>query len=347
MKAKITLMVLSFLLLATSHADDAFFPMAQLAFAPNSQTDAVLVYYKDQLIYEKYDNGFGIDNKHIAWSASKSITSAVIGSLVYQGLFDVQASVCQYYSIAQKYNHCDLTAHDFLSWSSGLIWNEQYENENGDPTQSSVAQLLYGDGAADAAQFVISHPVTTTRGWNYSTGDSNFLMGLAKNAVPANEADSFPWKYLFEPLGITDVTFGQDQSGTFGGGSAVYIKPRDLARIGHLYLHRGEWNGKRIFAESWVDYTNSAPELFDPNGPDGQDSFHSRRSWWALNPEISLAKNIPEALIANGHWGQFLIVIPSMDTVIVRMGNNQTTGFDIISMIELAVRGVEKYQGSK
>lgn len=350
MKTKIIFVILSiFALSATAAENTALQQMEQIAFAPNTATDSLLLYSNGELIFERYENGYTAENKHVAWSMSKSISSAIIGALVYAKQFDVQRSICDYVSIAKDYNHCDLKAHDFLSWSSGLVWNELYEDPNGDREQSSVGQLLYGDGIANTTNFVIAHPtkIPGIREWNYSTGDSTFVMGLARAAVPIVEEQTFPWKYLFDPLGI-DVTFGQDQAGNYGGGSSVYIRPHDLAKIGELYLARGMWNGTRIFSEEWVDYTNERPETFDL-ALYGDYSLYSKRSWWTVNPTIAQAKNIPDSQIANGHWGQYLVIIPELNMVMVRMGNNQdsTTDFNLIAVIEKAAQAVRQHQGAK
>lgn len=320
--------------------------MEQIAFTPNSATDSLLLYADGKLLFERYENGYTKENKHVAWSVSKSISSAIIGALVHQNKLDIQKSICDYLPAAKEFNHCDIRTADFLNWSSGLYWNEMYEDATGDREQSSVAQLLYGDGTLDSTRFMYSHPKSKIgqKRWNYSTGDSTFLMGIAKAAVSKSEEQTFPWTYLFDPLKI-DVTFAQDQAGTFGGGSSMYLTPRDLAKIGELYLNRGMWNGKRIFSEQWVDYTNARPEAFEL-----LDStnfiLHSKRSWWTINPKIAKAKKIPDSLIANGHWGQYLVIIPSLKMVLVRMGNNQdiSTNFDLISVIEKAVRAVEQNQ---
>ncbi len=351
MKTKIILFIFSLFAVSAlvAKSPSPLQQMEQIAFAPKTETDSLLLYADGELLFERYENGYTADNKHIAWSTSKSISSAIIGALVYQKHLDIQKSICHYVPAAKEFKHCDLRATDFLSWSSGLTWNEAYEDPSGDREQSSVAQLLYGDAIADTTQFMISHPSKNTgkKEWNYSTGDSTFLMGIAKAAVPKDEQQTFPWKYLFDPLGI-DVTFGQDQSGTFGGGSSIYIRPRDLAVIGDLYLKRGLWNGKRIFSEAWVDYTNSRPETFDFFNSE-EITFHSKRSWWTINPKIAAAKKIPDSLIANGHWGQYLVIIPSLNMVLVRMGNNQAidSDFDLIALIEKAVRAVEQHQGGK
>lgn len=351
MKTKIILFIFSLLTVSALVAESTspLQQMEQIAFAPKTETDSLLLYADGELLFERYENGYTADNKHIAWSVSKSISSAIIGALVYQNKLDIQKSICNYIPAAKEFNHCDLRTTDFLSWSSGLTWNEMYEDANGDREQSSVAQLLYGDAIGDTTQFMISHPSKTPgkNDWNYSTGDSTFLMGIAKTVVAKDEQQTFPWKYLFDPLGI-DVTFAQDQSGTFGGGSSIYLRPRDLARIGELYLKRGLWNGKRIFSEEWVDFTNSRPETFDVLNF-SEDTFHSKRSWWTINPKIAQAKKIPDSLIANGHWGQYLVIIPSLKMVLVRMGNNQdiTSDFDLIAVIEKAVRAVEQHQGGK
>jgi CubicO group peptidase (beta-lactamase class C family) len=349
MKTKMALLIVSLFAASVFAAEPTpLQQMEQISFAPNTATDSLLLYSNGELLFERYENGYTADNKHVAWSMSKSISSAIVGALVYSNQFDIQKSICEYMPAATEYNHCDLRATDFLSWSSGLIWNELYEDPNGDREQSSVGQLLYGDGIANTAHFVISHPSATPgkNSWNYSTGDSTFLMGLARAALPIVEEQTFPWKYLFDPLGI-DVTFGQDQAGNFGGGSSMYLRPRDMAKIGELYLARGLWNGKRIFSEEWVDYTNQRPETFDASF-EGY-SLHSKRSWWTISPKIAQAKKIPDSLIANGHWGQYIVIIPSLKMVLVRTGNNQdaTTNFDLIAVIEKAVRAIEQQQGAK
>jgi len=351
MKTKIFLFIFSIFVVSAlvAQSPSPLQQMEQIAFAPKTETDSLLLYSEGELLLERYANGYTADNKHIAWSTSKSISSAIIGALVYQKHLDIQKSICHYVPAAKEFNHCDLRTTDFLSWSSGLMWNEAYEDPSGDREQSSVAQLLYGDAIGDTTQFMASHPSVTAgkKGWNYSTGDSTFLMSIAKAAVPKAEQQTFPWKYLFDPLEI-DVTFGQDQAGTFGGGSSIYLRPRHLARIGELYLKRGVWNGKRIFSEAWIDYTNSTPETFDVLNF-SEETFHSKRSWWTINPKIAQAKKIPPSLIANGHWGQYLVIIPSLNMVLVRMGNNQAidSNFDLIAVIEKAVRAVEQHQGGK
>lgn len=349
MKTKMALLIVS-LFTASVFAEQPtpLQQMEQIAFGPNTATDSLLLYSNGELLFERYENGYTADNKHVAWSMSKSISSAIIGALVYQNKIDIQKSICTYLSLAAEYNHCDLRATDFLSWSSGLIWNELYEGPNGDREQSSVGQLLYGDGITNTTNFVIAHSSLTPgkNSWNYSTGDSTFLMGLARAALPVVEEQTFPWTYLFDPLEI-DVTFGQDQAGNFGGGSSMYLRPRDMAKIGELYLARGLWNGRRIFSEEWVDYTNQRPETFDASFDNYK--LHSKRSWWTVNPQLAQLKGIPDSQIANGHWGQYIVIIPSLKMVLVRTGNNQdaTTQFDLISVIEKAVRAVEQYQGAK
>ena len=235
MKTKTILFILTMLTVSALVAGNTspLQEMEKIAFSEQAETDSLLLYSNGELLFERYENGYNKDNKHVAWSTTKSISSAIIGALVYQGKLDIQKSICDYLPAAKEFNHCDVRTTDFLSWSSGLYWNEMYEDASSDREQSSVGQLLYGDGIIDTTMFMISHPspLPGKKVWNYSTGDSTFLMGIAKAVVPKSEEQIFPWKYLFDPLEI-DVTFGQDNSGTFGGGSSVYIRPRDLAKIG-------------------------------------------------------------------------------------------------------------------
>lgn len=320
------------------HASNKFdFNHAEtFAFKQNSGTHALVIYQNDQIQLEKYSAEFGPNKKHIAWSISKSVSSTLIGALVAEDKIKIKNSVCSYLKNSSAIPHCRLTPHDFLSWSSGFNWNESYENEAGDPTESSVAQLLYGDGYKSSLDFIFSHSQNKSsdikQRWNYSTGDSTVVMALAQSVMSDVDKENSAKLLLFDKLGVTDFFFQKDKEGTILGGSGLFIKPRDLLRFGLLYLNKGTFEGNKIFAPSWYDYTITS----DFNDQEiGQTSYYPMRSWWGLSKGLRAALNLKqEVLIARGHWGQFLIIIPELRLVIVRMGFNQSTRFDAIQLVE-------------
>lgn len=329
--------ILFFFISSNAFTKDLFSHSDNFAFKKQSGTHALLIYQSDKINFEKYGNGFGPDRKHIAWSISKSISSAVLGSLAAQSKINIQQSICHYLKDEFAQSHCALTPHDFLSWSSGLQWIEAYENESKDPTLSSVAQLLYGDGRENSTEFILSHPRKQTTNpkerWSYSTGDSTIVMALAQSALAtSNLMNKAPHSFLFETLGIKDIFFQTDGSGSYLGGSGVFISPKDLIRLGELYLNKGVYKGQKVFDASWYDYTLTSD--FADNDLK-QTSYYPLRSWWGLSPKLRATLNLKrEVLIARGHWGQFLIILPELKLIVVRMGFNQSSSFDAIRLIE-------------
>ena len=108
------------------------------------------------------------------------------------------------------------------------------------------------------AQYTSERPIAYKPGnvFNYSSGETNLLMGILKKAINNKERyNDFPWKELFEPLGMKNITWEQDQSGTFVGSSYLYMPSRELIKFGELFLNQGNWKGKRVLSSSWVRFS--------------------------------------------------------------------------------------------
>jgi CubicO group peptidase (beta-lactamase class C family) len=112
---------------------------------------------------------------------------------------------------------------------------------------------------------------------------------------------------LFEPLGMTTPVPKFDAAGTFIGSSYCFASARDFARFGLLYLRDGVWDGARLLPEGWVDQARA------PHGPQPMEGAGYGAHWW-----LGLAG--PGSFSANGHEGQYTVVIPRLDMVIVRHG---------------------------
>ena len=170
--------------------------------------------------------------------------------------------------------------------------------------------------------------------YNYSSGSTNLLMAALRNALPEGVYDDYPWQTLFEPLGMQSVVWERDQAGTFVGSSYVYMTARDLAKLGYLFLHDGVWDGQRILAEGWVNYTlTPAPASY--YHPLIERIGLSVGAQWYIN-RSDASKGIPKAypnlpddlFYASGHWGKKLYVIPSKGLMIVRLGDDREYGCD-------------------
>lgn len=296
------------------------------------RTDGVVVVHRGRIIYEQYGRGFEKENPHLTWSVSKSMLDAMVGVAVYQGYLDLRDSACDYYD---HVDDCTITLWDLHAMGSGLDWNEGYEDE---PYHlSSVIAMLYGEGALDMAAFVGRHPPEAPPGtlYRYSSGDSVLLSAVLAGALPHAMRDTFPHQFVFGPIGMQSAVFEQDRAGTFVGSSYVYATPRDMARLGYLYLHDGCWAGERLLPEGWVAQSTAVNPVFLVEASfewardgDAVPGLH----WWTNHavPDRGIDSawpDVPEdTYSASGHWGQFITVIPSEELVVVRTADDREPG---------------------
>jgi CubicO group peptidase (beta-lactamase class C family) len=235
--------------------------------------------------------------------------------------------------------HCDITVDHLLQFASGLDWKEVYENESNQA--SSVLAMLYGQGHGDWASFVLSHGSRAAPGsrFSYSTGDSTLLLSAVHRAIQKTHGRDWPWSLLFEPIGLRSAVFERDARGNLGGGSYFYATARDYLRLGYLYLRDGCWDGQRLLPEDWVARSTTISEAL--YATDRHDRETSRRQWWLNRPcrraSTSLEGRARDTYAAIGHWGQYVIVVPSEDTVIVRLADDRDETFDLSTFTGLAL----------
>jgi CubicO group peptidase (beta-lactamase class C family) len=299
------------------------------------RTDSVLVIQNGQLIYEHYGRTFTASNRHDTWSVTKSVTGALVGIATQHGV-STSDSVCKYLKNL-KGEACDITIENLMEMSSGLNWNEIYENESNQ--YSSVLAMLYGEGHKDMATFVGTHARRFVPGstWYYSTGDAVLLASVLDAAMKPLLGDDWAWKYLFDLVGMDNVVLERDLSGHSVGGSYLFATPRDMARFGYLYLNNGCWNGQQILPAGWTQNAYTlASALQAGHARDWAEGDIYGRLWWLNTPLPILNQMKPpwpdvptDAYSAEGHWGQFIHVIPSKNMVVVRTGDDRdTNGLD-------------------
>lgn len=297
------------------------------------RTEGLVVIQGGQLLYEHYGRGFTAEQRHLTWSASKTFTNALTGIAVKDGLLSVEDSICDHIS-ATNPDNCAITVGDLLAFGSGLRWRETYEGLP--PTTSSVVSMLYGDGIADMGAFVSgaerAYPPGTA--WQYSSGDTTLLAAVLGAAMAPRHGDDFPWATLFDPLGMQRVTWERDGAGTFVGSSYVYGTPRELAQFGQLWLDDGCWDGQRILPEGWVAQSTAVSSTIQQTALDRGGSGTQGWQVWLNQPVAALGDTAPpwreappDAYGAQGHWKQRILVVPSHDMVIVRVGDDRDGSF--------------------
>src|SRR3989337_1197708 len=195
-----------------------------------------------------------------------------------------------------------------LNMSSGLY---PVDNQYGGSIGSGLSYFAGWNSAYRAAdRGLVREPGTM---WDYENYDT--LLGmLALKTVIGNDATylEFPRRELFDKIGMRSTVPGVDRFGNFVLSSQVYTNARDLARLALLYLNRGMWDGQRILPESWVDFSRTAAPATAPFG-----NFYGAQ-WWLVQDARS---DVPQdAYTMAGAQGQYAIVVPSHDLVIVRRG---------------------------
>jgi CubicO group peptidase (beta-lactamase class C family) len=288
--------------------------LIEAAFDENAvalgETHAVLAVARGRLVLERYGTGFSPDSLCPSWSMAKSVTHALIGILVGDGRIDIRAPA----PVAEWRGPDDprraITLDQLLRMSSGLAFIESYIPD--EPTD--VIDMLWGKGKDDVAHFAASFPLAHAPGsfWAYSSGTTNIVARLAADAAgargPAFEA--FMRERLFAPLGMKSALPKFDAAGTFIGSSFLLATARDFARFGLLYLRGGMWDGARIVPEGWVDHARTP--TFQQTPDQGRYGAH----WW-----LDIAGS--GSFSANGYEGQFIIIVPQRDLVLVRLGKSR------------------------
>jgi CubicO group peptidase (beta-lactamase class C family) len=167
------------------------------------------------------------------------------------------------------------------------------------------------DTGAYAADKPLLHPPGTR--WEYSSGTTNILCDVAHQA--SGLGPEMAHELVFAPLGMTSAVLEPDVSGGLVCSSHLYATARDWARFGQWYLQDGEWDGEQLLPDGWVEYSTTPVDLPTENPYGAQ--------WW-LNegPDGDLRMpSVPtDAYWASGNEGQQVVVIPSEDLVVVRLG---------------------------
>lgn len=299
---------------------------ALLAAATDRQADgydgtrALVVIRKGDLIAESYASGFGPDTRFLSWSMAKSVTSALVGILSGEGVLDVNDPVgAPEWSDAGD-PRAAITVEQMLRMSSGLAFSEDY-----DAPSSDVVSMLYRSD--DMAAFAASKPLADPPGsvFAYSSGSTNILQRMIR--LRLNEAgrsySNFAHEALFDRIGMGSAIFEPDASGVLTGSSYLYATARDWARLGQLYLDDGVWRGQRVLPEGWVAYSRRA-------APASRGEYGAH-IWLNGDASDPMFPGVPgNAFAFSGHDGQYVVVIPDKQLVIVRLGLTRSNALDAV-----------------
>ncbi len=292
-------------------------------FGAANAVDSVLVARHGKIVLDVYYPPFRSGMKHVVNSVTKGVVGTLVGIAFKQGKLDrLDAPVLDFFpgrSIANAdAQKKAMTVQSLLDSNSGLGWREPLSNE---PPET----MLQMERSADWIGFVLDRPMAQMPGvsFNYDSGTWHLLSAIIGRQTGSDTLE-YAKQNLFAPLGITDVAWRRDPQGIPIGGYGLFMQPRDMAKIGYLYLRNGEWAGKQVLPPQW------AAKVLHAQVDMQLGSFRYANGWWTL-PE-------KRAYMAVGFLRQLIIVLPEIDTVAVVTGRGH---YPIAPLID-RVAGVAK-----
>nr|WP_317632065.1 serine hydrolase [uncultured Flavobacterium sp.] len=267
------------------------------------KTVAYLIIKDDSIWHESYFDNYGKDSKTNSFSIAKSITSAALGKAIQEKYIkSLDQKVTDYFPEIKGEFAKDLTVGDLSKMSSGMEWDERYSA----PTSVTTKAYFYNH----LREMMVNIPIVTAPGkkFEYQSGDTELLAMIIEKAT-AQKLSNYVSDKFWKPMGAEHEALWQidsDLSGLEKAYCCFASNARDFARFGKLYKDFGKWNGEQILDSSFV--AKSIQPAFI-------DSPEYGYGWWLhtyLNKKMFYMR---------GHLGQFVIVIPEDNLIIVRLGH--------------------------
>lgn len=286
-----------------------------LAEQEDYEVHSLLIVRNGYIVTDAYFYPFAEETKHNTFSVTKSIMATLIGIALDQGYIEsIEQPVLEFFSERSVANldasKQAMTLKDLLTMQTGFDFISK-------PEDTLQEMMLTSD---DWVQFTLDLPMQEEPGtfFAYCSPGSHLLSAIIQQISGMSTLD-FASEYLFGPLGISDVGWPSDPQGITHGWSDLHLSPHDMAKIGYLYLNNGSWNGQQIVSKEWVTAAIRAHIDFGNNrgyyGSQENDHGYGYQ-WWIM----------PEYYSAIGHGGQYIIVSPDRNLVVVLTGGGGITG---------------------
>ena len=293
-----------------------------------------------EIVHERYAPGFDVTTRTRTWSTAKSIAATLIGMLVDQGRLELDAPLAVDWLPTTRTGtdpRKALTLRHLLHMSSGLepVDNDELEYATG-------SGLAYWAGASSSraarSRGLIREPGSN---WDYENYDTLLAVYAMRQALGDSKTYlEFPRKALFDRIGMRNTLVGVDRFGDFILSSQIHTNARDLARFGLLYLNGGTWNGERLLSEEWIEFVRRPAPATETRGR-GYGGH-----WWLVPDDRHDVSR--DAYATAGNRGQYVIVVPSHELVIVRRGLDWgRQGFDRWDLTREVLKAFEPEQEAR
>lgn len=273
-------------------------------FLNRTKSVAFLVIRNDSILYERYFDDYDTASIVPSFSMAKSVTSMLIGCAIDDGLIgSVHDPVSKYVPEMAKNGFDKVTLEHLLQMTSGLKFNEGYYNPFGE-----VATFYYGLGLRKSTENLKLEAAPGTR-FAYASGNTQIL-GLVLDRVLAGKSiTDYLHEKIWQPIGMeyaASWSIDQKKNGLEKTFCCLNARARDFAKLGRLYLHQGNWEGKQLVPADWVRESTKV------DSSSGSSKYYQYQ-WWLPTQNGDF--------MAQGILGQYIYVNPQKNLVIVRLGH--------------------------
>ena len=273
-------------------------------FLEDNKTVAFIIIKNDTIQYEKYFDDYNEESVVASFSMAKSVTSILIGCAIDDGFIQsVDEPIINYIPELKENGLEKVTIKHLLQMSSGIKFNESYANPLGD-----AATFYYGTNLRKAIK-KMKPEYNPGLGFSYSSGDTQVLGLVLERSLKGKTITKYLNEKIWKPLGMeysASWSLDRKENGLEKTFCCINARARDFAKIGRLYLNKGNWNGKQIVSQKWVEESTKASVGI------GNVSYY-KYQWWLGDNGSFMAKGI---------LGQYIYVNPDKNLTIVRLGKN-------------------------
>lgn len=268
---------------------------------------AFAVIHRDSLLYEAYWDGYNDSAMSNSFSMAKSYIGAMTGIALKEGLLkNLDQQVADFIPEYRNNSKGKLTLWQLLTMSAALNWDEAYASLFSVTTEAYYGKDL--QGLMNRLE-VVEEP---GRNYNYQGGATQ-LLAMVLMRASGKSLSVYAEEKLWKPLGAThDAAWSLDQAeGMEKASCCIYSNALDFARLGALYLHKGNWKGKQLIDTAYIEASTSPAPLLNKGQPNTEYGYQ----WW-----ISECEGY-KMCYCRGILGQYVAVIPSLELVVVRLGH--------------------------
>lgn len=275
-------------------------------YLEDNKTVAFMIIKNDTIQYEKYFKGYDKESIVPSFSMAKSVTSILIGCAIDEGLIkSIEEPITNYIPELKKNGFDKVTIKHLLQMTSGIKFNESYANPFGD-----AASFYYG---LNLRKEIGKMKLKTEPGkqFDYVSGNTQLLGLVLERSLKDKTITSYLQEKIWTPLRMeyaASWSIDRTKNGLEKTFCCLNARARDFAKIGRLYKNKGNWNGKQIVSQKWVEESTKL------DTSEGSANFYQYQ-WWLPTPN--------EDFMAEGILGQYIYVNPTKDLIIVRLGKNE------------------------